>query len=246
MKKRIKVICSDLDGTLLNSKKMVSKNNLEAIKKWQRKGNLFGITTGRSEPGVDMVVDEEMQPDFVICVNGARVHQLSGMTKIHTLSNESVNTILKVMDQFSQNEYSLTIAGKSIWQKETPFINSKKNELVEKVSAKVAQTDNLKKILADLKLLPFNTTWSDSDYVEVVANGVSKFSGLNEALEEKVSIDEVAAIGDYENDLEIIKNVGLGVAVGNAIPKLKEQADLVVADHDKDAIADLIDKLIND
>ena len=184
-----------------------------------------------------------MRPDFIVCVNGARVHQLSGNLKVHTLKKDETNLILEIMESVNTHEYSLTVSGLSTWVNQVPLIGSDSDELVEKVATKVYTKSNLKLLLDKLKQYPFDTTWSDSNYVEVVAKGISKYSGLLESLENKYCMDEVAAVGDYENDLEIISHVGLGVAVGNAIPKLKEKSDVIVNDNNNDAIADLIYKL---
>ena len=58
----------------------------------------------------------------------------------------------------------------------------------------------------------------------------------------KISKDEMLAFGDDENDYEILKNVGKGVAVANAIPMIQEIADDITSSNDEDGVAKYIEK----
>jgi Cof subfamily protein (haloacid dehalogenase superfamily) len=82
---------------------------------------------------------------------------------------------------------------------------------------------------------------SKPNYLEILAPGVSKGKALRE-LTAGWGLDrsEVMAIGDAPNDLEMIKWAGVGVAIGNACEMVKQAADLVVADHDHQGVAEAI------
>lgn len=242
--KKIKIICSDLDGTLLNDDKKLSQKNIQAIKEWQKAGNSFGVTTGRSEQGVDWALAENIQPDFVVCLNGARVHKLTGSISTHNISSIDAIKVVKIMELFSIDRISLTEMGTSQWYSHLS-LNELNQTGIEKISVQIKDNKQLKEMLKLLKELPLTTTWSDVDYIEVSAAGVSKLSGLKEALLTETSLDQVAAIGDYENDLEIVSNVGIGFAVDNALNELKEAAQVIVNDNNNDAIADMISYLKN-
>jgi HAD superfamily hydrolase (TIGR01484 family) len=85
----------------------------------------------------------------------------------------------------------------------------------------------------------------NKESVMVLPNGVSKASGLSAALREMVIPPaEVAGIGDAENDAALIGMCGLGVAVANAVPELKAQADRVMLEEAGAGVADLIDDLL--
>jgi HAD superfamily hydrolase (TIGR01484 family) len=81
--------------------------------------------------------------------------------------------------------------------------------------------------------------------VMVLPTGVNKASGLQAALKKLgVSPHKVVAVGDAENDHAFLSCAGCGVAVANALPALKERADLVTqADHGA-GVAELIDRMI--
>lgn len=81
-------------------------------------------------------------------------------------------------------------------------------------------------------------TLSKATYCEVVRRGVSK-AGAVETLAESLGFatERVVAFGDGENDLAMITAAGIGVAMGNAVPAVKQSAQLVTADNDSDGIA---------
>ena len=81
--------------------------------------------------------------------------------------------------------------------------------------------------------------------VMVLPTGVNKATGLTAALEE-MAVDprNVVAIGDAENDHAFLSFCGIGVAVGNALPMLKERADLVMEGKRGFGVTELIDRIL--
>jgi Cof subfamily protein (haloacid dehalogenase superfamily) len=81
------------------------------------------------------------------------------------------------------------------------------------------------------------------DMVEVLPPGASKARALKALLAELgVAPEHVLAVGDGENDIELIQMAGVGVAMGNAADALKQAADYVVADNDADGVAEAIER----
>ena len=80
-------------------------------------------------------------------------------------------------------------------------------------------------------------------YTEITNKNVNKWSAI-EFLMEKFNIkkEEIVAIGDNLNDKEMIQNAGLGVVMGNSNPKMKEIADVIVADNDSEGVMDAINQ----
>lgn len=79
----------------------------------------------------------------------------------------------------------------------------------------------------------------------VLPLGVGKGSGLSHALDDLgLCRKQVAAVGDEENDIELFKGCGLKAAVGNAAPKLKAAADLVLPGESGQSIRCLVDMLL--
>ena len=85
------------------------------------------------------------------------------------------------------------------------------------------------------------TCFSAPFYLEVLPAGASKGEALRWICADRgIDLADVAAIGDYENDLAMILTAGLGAAPANAQPAVREAADAVVAPHTEHAVADLI------
>jgi hypothetical protein len=83
--------------------------------------------------------------------------------------------------------------------------------------------------------------------VMVLPASVNKATGLTTALEELGETAEATvAVGDAENDLVMLGMVGCGVAVGNALPSVKERADLVMEGRAGGGVRELIDQILDD
>jgi hypothetical protein len=81
---------------------------------------------------------------------------------------------------------------------------------------------------------------------EIVASDANKKIGLSELCEMcNVAMDEVMAIGDNENDLEMLEAAGIGVAVGNAIEKVKNIADYICEANYTDGVVEAIHKFVD-
>lgn len=82
-------------------------------------------------------------------------------------------------------------------------------------------------------------------YTEVTNKNVNKWSAI-EFLMNKLNInrEEVIAIGDNMNDIEMIQNAGLGIVMGNSNPKMKEIADEIVADNNSEGVLEAFNKFV--
>jgi Cof subfamily protein (haloacid dehalogenase superfamily) len=85
--------------------------------------------------------------------------------------------------------------------------------------------------------------WSWHDQVDIAQAGNSKGKRLAQWVESQgLSMNQVIAFGDNFNDLSMLKNAGLGVAMGNAVDEVKECADLVIANNTEAGIADVVNQ----
>jgi hydroxymethylpyrimidine pyrophosphatase-like HAD family hydrolase len=83
------------------------------------------------------------------------------------------------------------------------------------------------------------------EMLEIVPRGWNKFVGLQQLLRHaSLPVDAVMAIGDGGNDFELVQGAGIGIAMGNAVPEVRQVADDVVASNDDGGIAEAIEKYI--
>jgi len=81
-------------------------------------------------------------------------------------------------------------------------------------------------------------------YTEITSKNVDKWYAVKYLIEElQISPNEVMGIGDNVNDKIMLENAGLGVAMGNSAPYIKEVADLVVANNNEDGVAEAIERI---
>ncbi len=83
--------------------------------------------------------------------------------------------------------------------------------------------------------------YSDSNRLDIIREGVSKARGLR-IIGQQLGItpDEMVAVGTYENDIEMVNQSGLGVAMGNAVEAVKESADWITRSHDENGVSYMI------
>ena len=83
--------------------------------------------------------------------------------------------------------------------------------------------------------------------VMVLPSGITKATGLKAALIELgLMAEQVAGIGDAENDFDLLRSCGLGVAVANALPSVKDMADRVMSQPRGAGVAELIDWILDE
>lgn len=122
--------------------------------------------------------------------------------------------------------------------------NSKITQIALRNEINIASlaTDELKKELKDYDCEVYLT---NSVYTDINGKNVSKFNALNKLVNElKLETRNIVAFGDSGNDVEMLKNSGIGVAMGNATIDAKEVAHIIIGDHNTGTIGEFIEKLI--
>lgn len=266
-----KIIFSDLDGTLLTSKKHVSEGDREAVRRATRAGHSFVIATGRPFESAKRISDSlglNEEGCYIVSYNGAHVYDCYRKEVLlhRTLARSVVEELFARADAAGlyihtyQNGEILTKAD----TEELEWYVSRTN-LTPMPRADVLDyltTEPSKMIVISIrehdKLEQFrvqNEEWSHGkcrmifsspQYLEIVPDGVSKQMGIH-FLADKLGVDpaDTIAVGDEMNDCEMIEAAGVGVAVNNANPRVKEIADYVTtATNNENAIAEVINRFV--
>lgn len=249
---RIKLIATDLDGTLFNDEKEVTEKNKAAIQLARKKGIHFVITTGRPLKAIEYLLKEldlMTEEAYSITFNGGLVQQNTG--KILSKSEmtwEEAQTIMRVLydlglpiDVLSDgNVYELNQGEtRSYYRAVNPHLTfydiEKPEDLPQSVVInKVISAYEPSRLDDELANLPirlheqFEIFKSRDIVLEFMPKGVHKATGLQQLCQYLgITPDEVMAIGDEENDLSMIEWAGYGVAMKNAVPALKEKANII-------------------
>lgn len=240
------LIVSDLDGTLLDSEHSISEHTAKWIQVFKEQDGLFTIATGRRIEST-MPYIKKLQIDIpVIVSNGAQIYcpkkNKIVYEKTLSLSKEMIEKIVQASQDFAeilifQGERTLTLRkGKLVQQfeeKEKIAINVIADEQIPSTVTKIIVMSDEKEKLLQFEsefLKQFaksNLTYSEPNYVEILPNQVSKGNAL-QLVKEHIRADvQSIAFGNNMNDISLLKEADIGIAVRNSDVKLIDAADQV-------------------
>lgn len=266
-----KIIFSDLDGTLLCDDKSISEGNKKAIQAATKAGHSFVIATGRPFESAKIISDSlglHGEGCYIVSYNGGHVYDCYHEKVLFSrnLSMQTVHELFEFTDQAGlyvqtyQNGEIVTKAQTKeleLYASRTNLVPCPRADLLEYLTK-----EPNKAIVICLddheRLVRFQTEhaqwakgkcrmiFSCPEYLEVVPEGISKQTGIQFLADHLgVSKEDTIAVGDETNDIEMITNAGIGVAVSNANPAVKEVADqITVKSNNEDAIAEVIERFV--
>ncbi len=251
----IKLAVFDMDGTLFNEEKMIPNNTKEALKKLKQNGLKLAVATGRAYYLIDKELIKENQIDYVICCNGSGVYDNQGKVIYkHQFSKEIMHSMIKDMKEDHIPvlfEYD-----------ETACVYSEYEACCEKIMQFFINTSFLRDetkqpqyhldhnplqgacYMKEQDALKYRSKYPDYDFVayandgyDILSKGINKATGIKYATAILgISLEEIIAFGDHQNDLEMIKQCKIGVAMGNATDGLKKIADFITKSNIDDGI----------
>lgn len=260
------ILLSDMDGTLLNSDSKVSEKNREAIRHFIAGGGHFGIATGRGHVNALKFLENIEINTPSILYNGSVLYDYSTgqiiemsllpnlllVDYIRNCLSEFENVLVHVYSpdmNFIVSPQHLADAGELSWHKPNTFCRI--DDIIEKPWIKILLNGTPEDLAGlDNKLKEYgledaiNKVFSSETYLELLPQLVSKGSMLVR-LREHVGPDyKIYAVGDYNNDVEMLVAADIGIATQNALQNVKDAADMVTVSNDENAIAHIIYHLI--
>lgn len=263
----------DMDGTLLNSKGIISQENKNALKRLEQNGVEVIIASGRTDLMMKNYIKQLDLKGHIICCNGGLIKNL-GTEEIlfaKTIDRETVAEVLSYC--FNNNVNFLFYTHNSVFSnKNNP--RAKRFEDINKTLAFELQTpieyieestivnsdekDVFKILLMgdeheEMKILQkhfstFNNLEVVSSFnglLDIMASNISKGNALKILSKKlKVELSEVIAFGDNYNDLDMFQCVGMPIAVKNAVDDIKSAAKYITSSNDESGIAYAIDNFI--
>ena len=261
---RIKLIMSDIDGTILDKNHQLDSYLIELMPLLKQCNIPFVLASARSPLGIAPISKELGITDCPIaCYNGALISLGDKILSQHSIDKSELlllhDFLKKEFPTVSINVYSgkdwlvntidewveieATITGES--PKVTSladFIRDEKT-LVHKLLL-INNAPTIQKLKETLSTMDFPQTdfyLSKDNYLEVTHNQVSKKQALLElANYYQLSLTEIMTIGDNYNDIPMIETAGLGVAMGNAPTEVKTCANTVTDSNDQNGVSKAI------
>lgn len=263
----IRLLCLDLDGTLLGPDKRVSGGNRAAIERVCAAGLHVAIASGRHPFNVCELLDELGLSHDAVCLSGAYAMLGGREVHRHALTDEAVARVVDIVEAYgcyvslSGADFNLTAGHIERIGGETRATSAylrcsgydelraqaaKRSGRILKAAVHAEDDATYEQVRARLRAVPgLEVAQSDVLWSDACPSGCTKSEGI-EALAHALGIamDQVAAVGDDENDVASLAAVGLGIAMGNALPAAKEAAKLVVSDNEHDGVAEAIDLIL--
>lgn len=270
---KYKLITLDMDGTLLNSNKQITEGTRVVIQQAAQEGKIIALSTGRGLAELRDYLDKIPEVRYLDCTSGAMIYdchakkmiahrpiavedmrQILALAKerdlmVHFLSEESVVEKKKYekMDEYQMGIYK-PMFGRVARQCEDIYAFYEENpKPIEKCNLYHRSPEDREKTEQCLKEMNLSVmaVHSETASLELTAAGVNKGTGLMQLCKYLgISAEEAIAVGDADNDIDILKTAGLSVAMGNAAEHIKRLADVVVADCDHDGCAEAIVKYL--
>ena len=267
-----KLLAVDMDGTLFDDDKNISKENLNAITKMLDQGNVFAFNTGRPNNALKRILSiyDEFKRDnvYMLGYQGVVGTEMNSDKVLfedcidNDTALELVAEILKadltclVFDNgciYTFNENYFIESYKQV-SRESLFyitdINTLKGKNITKIMAidydKPERLEQFRVSHASQFDDRYDNFFSHYAFLEYVKKGTGKGKGVRELAKQlNISLSNVIACGDEENDISMVEIAGVGVAMANARKELKDAADYVtVNDNNHSGIAEVINKFI--
>lgn len=260
------LFCTDLDGTLLNSRGTVSKENREAIEYFKREGGSFTIITGRP-PAIAGDIYEMSGANIPYgCINGSAIYDPAKGEYLwmDTMPHEGFLITDYVYKNMPDIGIQVNTADKIYFCRDNPAmvhfreitgypkLEKSYTELEAEPWIKVVFSTHIPERLAEIRAEIDALPWADcvefvsgaDDFCEILPKGNTKGTVLQK-MAELLGIDmkKTVAVGDYENDVDMLRRAGVGYAMGNACPEAKAVADRITVNCDEHAIAAIVAEL---
>lgn len=260
---KFKIVCSDLDGTLLSTKSDVSEFTISEIERIREAMRII-LVSARMPQSMTYLQERlgiEEQP--IICYNGALV--LDGSTEIFSnrIDFKTVEAVFRITETeavklglYYNREWYVEESTERV-QKEIKYTRAKpifrptsttlsdwkeRNVSAHKIMLMGTKTS------ADVIFPILNSQLSDHIHIyrsndtliELAPKSVSKLSAIQLLLNSDESLDDVISFGDNYNDIEMLQHSGLGVAVENARKEVKSIANHTTLKNTEDGVAHFI------
>ena len=272
--KQIKLVASDLDGTLLNRNKEITPRLFGALKNLDELGVFFVPSTGRPFGTVPKAIKELPFLKYVITSNGATIYDAVEQKNIieNFLTPEAVDAVIEIARELPViTEYFIdgkAYIAKAVYDDLTPFElteshkayikNSrtpvedfwnemkKNNTVLENINLVFKDMDLRKEIWDKLKATELaSVTAATTKNIEIT----SLFATKAKALEKLCDLlgltrEQVLAMGDGDNDMPMIQFAGIGVAMENGEEHIKQAADIIADDCNDFGAAKILEQII--
>ncbi len=254
---------SDLDGTLFNARRQVSPENRDALEYFMARGGLFGISTGRAPTNALDLLGGLQINSWSVVLNGAEAYHFPRRTvafpktltriRIAVFLQEILEKLPEVMVMVCSESRLFFLSAKERMDRDFLETHQPAHFVTMTEALTVPWLKIMfcapKPILQKLEqgavrrgILEISTRiYTGPEYLELLPIGANKGACLkNLRTMNDLRGRKFVAIGDWLNDLELLGEADVAVAVENALPEVKHRADIITRSNEEHALAQLI------
>lgn len=264
-----KLIALDLDGTLNNDQKVITEKTKAALLAAQQRGIRLALASARPSPGLFKERDILRMREYkgvLMSYNGGRIVDAeTGKALFETaMDMEQTKQVLRQLESLPvtpilDDGVQFYVTDKNGYKVD---YECKNNQMVCQEVGNLAQflnfapikilmsvqPEELKQVQAQIAaFLPESLTVVQTAdfYLEVIPRVINKGQGIRDICTVLgISPQQVIAFGDAQNDIPMLQQAGMGVAMGNAAEPVKQAADMVTLSNNEDGIAAALEKLL--
>lgn len=259
----IKLIATDMDGTLLDSKKNFPNNFEEVLNNLKKNDIKFIVASGRQYFNLYKQFEEFNDEFLYICDNGGIIFDDKEIMYINQIDKSKIKKVIELSRTLENT--SIILSGEKsayVEDKDDLFIENARiyyerldivddlMEFIDKDMDKICKIAVFHPADAEEYALPpfkhleeeFLICVSGKHYIDLMNHGVNKGEALKRIQKYyNISFDETMAFGDYLNDYELLQSCKYSYAMENAHPKLKEVSNYIAKSNDENGVIKAIE-----
>jgi len=249
---QIKMVVTDLDGTLLREDKTISERSLSALKQCRERGIKVVYATGRGGSATFLVPEELF--DGKVCANGAKAfagnepvyNKLMPSEHVRDLLIAADNVGVKIVAESGGWHYgNFDVTETWSWLPQSEIVDFVKLDIeVEKIYAILERPEDAEVIKRHLPEYTYLYLSRDGFAMVMHKDAVKSKALAALAAHWSTERSDIVSFGDDTNDIELLKYSGVGIAMGNALDEVKSVADEICDANDNDGIAKWLEECL--
>ena len=259
----VKLVVTDMDGTLLNSNHKVSDRFFNIFNELKKNNILFVAASGRQLYGITEKLEPIKNDILIVAENGGiatRNDEILLSTEIKINHLEKINNSLKEIENVNavyctkDRAYTNSTSDMLLHLLAEYYKNHQRIESPEEISSPIYKVALFHEISSEKYLYPhlqhlesnFKVKVSANHWVDISENDANKGHAI-ELIQNMYDIkpEETLVFGDYNNDIEMLKKAHFSYAMENAHPLVKETANYITTSNNDFGVEIILEKLIN-